>query len=175
MVLTTVSCYLSSSNPSTLPSGSVTVATRRPGPTSAIGSFTFAPAATTSSNLASMSDTCQKATGDYEPYGPYGYFTVVSNRPAARPGSPYDWEPSTNGINLANGNKLTQFPIVSWRDKDGIVKEEAALSPGDDAIITTVGGATIKPVWGSFLTASYLKTDLAKWAKVVKDAGIKPE
>ena len=47
------------SSPSTLPSGSVTVATRRPPPTSCAGSFTVAPAAVTSASFASMSGTCQ--------------------------------------------------------------------------------------------------------------------
>ena len=47
------------SSPSTLPSGSVTVATRRPPPTSCAGSFTMAPAAVTSASFASMSGTCQ--------------------------------------------------------------------------------------------------------------------
>jgi hypothetical protein len=47
------------SNPSTFPSGSVRVATRRPPPTSRTGSFTVAPAAVTSASFASMSGTCQ--------------------------------------------------------------------------------------------------------------------
>ncbi len=47
------------SRPRTLPSGSVTVATRRPPPTSRTGSFTVAPAAVTSASFASMSETCQ--------------------------------------------------------------------------------------------------------------------
>src|SRR5215217_4350071 len=47
------------SSPRTLPSGSVTVATRRPPPTSRTGSFTLAPAAVTSASFASMSGTCQ--------------------------------------------------------------------------------------------------------------------
>ena len=46
-------------SPSTLPSGSVTVATRRPPPTSCAGSFTVAPAAVTSASFASISGTCQ--------------------------------------------------------------------------------------------------------------------
>ena len=46
-------------SPRTLPSGSVTVATRRPPPTSRTGSFTAAPAAVTSASFASMSGTCQ--------------------------------------------------------------------------------------------------------------------
>ena len=49
----------SCSNPRTLPSGSVTVATRRPPPTLRGGSFTVAPAAVTSASFASMSDTSQ--------------------------------------------------------------------------------------------------------------------
>ena len=51
--------YGSWSSPRTLPSGSVTVATRRPPPTSCAGSFTVAPAAVTSASFASMSGTCQ--------------------------------------------------------------------------------------------------------------------
>ena len=51
--------HRSCSSPRTLPSGSVTVATRRPPPTSCAGSFTVAPAAVTSASFASMSGTCQ--------------------------------------------------------------------------------------------------------------------
>jgi len=47
------------SRPSTLPSGSVTVATSRPPPTSCAGSLTVAPAAVTSASFALMSATCQ--------------------------------------------------------------------------------------------------------------------
>ena len=47
------------SSPRTLPSGSVTLATRRPPPTSCTASFTSAPAAVTSASFASMSVTCQ--------------------------------------------------------------------------------------------------------------------
>ena len=54
-----VGTHRSWSSPSTLPSGSVTVATRRPPPTSCAGSFTVAPAAVTSASFASMSGTCQ--------------------------------------------------------------------------------------------------------------------
>src|SRR3954447_19717254 len=54
-VLTHRSC----SSPRTLPSASVTVATRRPPPTSRGDSFTVAPAAVTSASFASMSGTCQ--------------------------------------------------------------------------------------------------------------------
>jgi hypothetical protein len=45
--------------PRTLPSGSVTVATRRPPPTLCAGSFTVAPADVTSASFASMSGTSQ--------------------------------------------------------------------------------------------------------------------
>src|SRR4051794_4462169 len=54
-----VVAHRSCSSPRTLPSGSVTVATMRPQPTSCAGSFTVAPAAVTSASLASMSGTCQ--------------------------------------------------------------------------------------------------------------------
>ena len=54
-----IRAQLSCNSPSTLPSGSVTVATRRPPPTSCEGSVTVAPAAVTSASFASMSATCQ--------------------------------------------------------------------------------------------------------------------
>ena len=54
-----VGLHRSWSSPSTLPSGSVTVATSRPPPTSCGASFTTAPAAVTSASFASMSATCQ--------------------------------------------------------------------------------------------------------------------
>ena len=47
------------SSPRTLPSGSVTVATKRPPPTSCAGSCTVAPVATTAASVDSRSDTCQ--------------------------------------------------------------------------------------------------------------------
>jgi hypothetical protein len=52
------------SSPRTLPAGSVTLATRRPPPTSCAGSFTVAPAAVTSASFASMSCTSQNGTGE---------------------------------------------------------------------------------------------------------------
>src|SRR5262245_44889705 len=59
--------HASWSRPRTLPSGSVMVATKRPPPTSCGGSLTVAPAAVTSASFASMSPTCQYATGEVMP------------------------------------------------------------------------------------------------------------
>ena len=53
------SAHVSCSSPRTLPSGSITVATRRPPPTFCAASFTVAPAAVTSASFASMSGTSQ--------------------------------------------------------------------------------------------------------------------
>ena len=43
------------------------------------------------------------------------------------------------------------------------VKEEAILSPGDAVTLTTAGGADLKPVWGTFLVADYLKTEMSEY------------
>ncbi|MDB5309746.1 MAG: transporter permease [Gemmataceae bacterium] len=50
-----------------------------------------------------------------------------------------------------------------YRDEHGEVQEEAALKPGDAVTITTVGGGDLKPVWGNFLVADYLKTEMSEY------------
>jgi lipoprotein-releasing system permease protein len=50
-----------------------------------------------------------------------------------------------------------------YHDEHGQVKEEAALQPGDDVTITTVGGADLKPVWATFLVADYVKTEMSEY------------
>jgi lipoprotein-releasing system permease protein len=50
-----------------------------------------------------------------------------------------------------------------YRDENGVVKEEAGLKPGDSFTITTVGGAQLKPVWGTFLVTDYLKTEMSEY------------
>jgi len=56
-----------------------------------------------------------------------------------------------------------------FRDDKGVVVEEAALKPGDDVTIFTVGGlpgaegARMRPVWGTFLVADYLKTEMSEY------------
>jgi lipoprotein-releasing system permease protein len=52
---------------------------------------------------------------------------------------------------------------LRYRDADGKVREEAALREGDEVTITTVGGTQLKPVWGSFLVTSYLKTEMSEY------------
>lgn len=47
--------------------------------------------------------------------------------------------------------------------KDGQVIEEAALKPGDDVTLTTVGGNDLKPVWGTFLVTDYVKTEMSEY------------
>ena len=39
----------------------------------------------------------------------------------------------------------------------------AALKPGDNIMLTTVGGQQLKPVWGSFLVTDYLKTEMSEY------------
>jgi lipoprotein-releasing system permease protein len=41
--------------------------------------------------------------------------------------------------------------------------EEAALELGDDVTLTTVGANDLKPVWGTFIVASYLKTEMSEY------------
>ncbi|MCE9564486.1 MAG: FtsX-like permease family protein [Planctomycetes bacterium] len=56
-----------------------------------------------------------------------------------------------------------------YRTADGVVVEEAALKPGDDVTIFTVGGlpgaegARMRPVYGTFLVTDYLKTEMSEY------------
>jgi len=50
-----------------------------------------------------------------------------------------------------------------FRDEHGHVVEEVALRPGDDVTITTVGGAELRPVWGTFLVTDYLRTEMSEY------------
>ncbi|HYH66940.1 MAG TPA: FtsX-like permease family protein, partial [Urbifossiella sp.] len=45
----------------------------------------------------------------------------------------------------------------------GVMKEEAILRPGDAVTIMTAGGAELKPVWGSFVVADYVKTEMSEY------------
>jgi lipoprotein-releasing system permease protein len=57
------------------------------------------------------------------------------------------------------------FTLAHWRfrEESGEVVEKTALHPGDDVTITTVGGADLKPVWGGFIVADYLKTEMSEY------------
>jgi lipoprotein-releasing system permease protein len=50
-----------------------------------------------------------------------------------------------------------------YSDATGQPVEKAALEPGDDVTITTVGGSDLKPVWGTFLVADYVRTDMSEY------------
>jgi lipoprotein-releasing system permease protein len=67
-------------------------------------------------------------------------------------------EPKLQGAIL--GYTLAHF---RFRDENGVVQEETALKFGDDVTITTVGGAELKPVWGTFLVTDYLKTEMSEY------------
>ena len=67
-------------------------------------------------------------------------------------------EPKLHGV--IPGYTIAHF---RFRDDNGVVKEETALHPGDSVTITTVGGADLKPVWGTFLVADYLKTEMSEY------------
>ena len=58
------------------------------------------------------------------------------------------------------GYSLAHF---RFRTDQGQVVEEAVLKPGDDISIVTVGGAELKPVWGTFLVSDYLKTEMSEY------------
>jgi lipoprotein-releasing system permease protein len=58
------------------------------------------------------------------------------------------------------GYSLAHF---RFRNEHGQVVEEAVLKPGDDVTIVTVGGGEIKPVWGTFLIADYMKTEMSEY------------
>jgi lipoprotein-releasing system permease protein len=58
------------------------------------------------------------------------------------------------------GYSLAHF---RFRDEHGRVIEDAVLKPGDSVSVVTVGGAEVKPVWGTFLVADYLKTEMSEY------------
>jgi lipoprotein-releasing system permease protein len=60
---------------------------------------------------------------------------------------------------------IVGYTIAHFRYKDetGKVIEECALKEGDDVILTTAGGQELKPVWGSFLVADYLRTEMSEY------------
>ncbi|MFO0798413.1 MAG: ABC transporter permease [Gemmataceae bacterium] len=45
----------------------------------------------------------------------------------------------------------------------GSMEEDAVLRPGDAVTVTTTGGAEMKPVWGSFVVADYVKTEMSEY------------
>ena len=63
-----------------------------------------------------------------------------------------------NGV--VPGYTLAHF---RYRNELGQVVEEAALQPGDDVTITTVGGAELRPVWGTFIVSDYLRTEMSEY------------
>jgi lipoprotein-releasing system permease protein len=52
---------------------------------------------------------------------------------------------------------------LRYRNDQGQVIEEVCLRPGDDVTITTIGGGELKPVWGTFLTTDYLRTEMSEY------------
>lgn len=58
------------------------------------------------------------------------------------------------------GYSLAHF---RFRNEQGQVVTEAVLKPGDDVTIVTVGGGELKPVWGTFLVADYLQTEMSEY------------
>ena len=52
---------------------------------------------------------------------------------------------------------------MRFKGENGVTIEEEVLKPGDDVTITTVGGADLKPVWGTFLVADYIKTEMSEY------------
>jgi lipoprotein-releasing system permease protein len=57
------------------------------------------------------------------------------------------------------------YNIAHFRYRDnGELIEKAALLPGDPVTITTVGGGNeLKPVWGTFVVADYVKTEMSEY------------
>ena len=75
-------------------------------------------------------------------------------------------------IEIGNGTPIEKlygvvpgFTIAHfrYRNDEGVIEEVAALSPGDNVTITTVGGNDLKPVWGNFLVTDYLKTEMSEY------------
>jgi lipoprotein-releasing system permease protein len=67
-------------------------------------------------------------------------------------------QPKLHGV--IPGYSLAHF---RFRNADGVVVEEAVLKEGDDVTIVTIGGGEIKPVWGTFLVADYMKTEMSEY------------
>ncbi|AMV24377.1 Lipoprotein-releasing system transmembrane protein LolE [Gemmata sp. SH-PL17] len=67
-------------------------------------------------------------------------------------------KPKMHGVIV--GHSLAHF---RYHNKEGQMVEEVALSPGDNVILTTAGGEDLKPVWGSFYVADYLKTEMSEY------------
>jgi lipoprotein-releasing system permease protein len=98
---------------------------------------------------------------------------VVPEVPAPRPmvkdnvGIPEpDMGAMTAGMPVARlHGVIPGFSIAHFRFRNdaGQVVEEAALKPGDDLTITTVGGAELRPVWGTFLVTDYLRTEMSEY------------
>jgi len=77
---------------------------------------------------------------------------------------PPNFGPEANVPIKING-MIPGFTIAHFRfrNANGEVVEEAALHPGDEAVITCSGSANFKPVWGTFLVADYLKTEMSEY------------
>ena len=59
------------------------------------------------------------------------------------------------------GYNLAHF---RYRDDNGVTIEKVALQPGDPVTITTVGGGSdLKPVWGTFVVADYVRTEMSEY------------
>lgn len=67
-------------------------------------------------------------------------------------------EPKLHGV--ITGYTLAHF---RFRNDAGQVVQDVGLKEGDDVTITTVGGAQLKPVWGTFLVTDYLKTEMSEY------------
>ena len=52
---------------------------------------------------------------------------------------------------------------MRFKNDNGETVEEQVLHPGDDVTVTTVGGADLRPVWGTFLVSDYIKTEMSEY------------
>lgn len=77
------------------------------------------------------------------------------------PAMPEDSEPPTP----QNHGIIPGYTIAHMRFRNdlGQVEEEEVLKPGDIVTITTVGGADLKPVWGTFVVADYIRTEMSEY------------
>jgi lipoprotein-releasing system permease protein len=56
------------------------------------------------------------------------------------------------------------YNIAHFRYREnGQIVEKVALQPGDPVTLTTVGGGELKPVWGTFVVADYVKTEMSEY------------
>ena len=98
-----------------------------------------------------------------QPEPPGGIRIPNPNAPAPIPAPQMDLDKGMPEAKLSGVIPGYTLAHLRYRNQAGDVMEEVALSPGDAVTITTIGGANIRPVWGSFLVTDYIKTEMSEY------------